>query len=57
MKQKITIMKQRLDLSDEEINNYMDFDSLRRKQLEFEAKRRNRYTILKWTVPTLLLIS
>lgn len=57
MKQKITIMKQRLDLSDEEINNYMDFDLLRRKQLEFEAKKRSRYSILKWTVPTLLSIS
>jgi outer membrane biosynthesis protein TonB len=57
MKQKITIMKQRLDLSDEEINSYMDFGSLRRKQMAFETRKRNRYTILKWSVPTLLIIS
>jgi TonB family protein len=57
MKQKITIMKQRLDLSDEEINGYMDFDSLRKKQMEFETRKRNRYAILKWSVPTLLLVS
>ena len=57
MKQKITIMKQRIDLSDEEINGYMDFDSLRKKQTEFETRKRNRYAILKWSVPTLLLIS
>ena len=57
MKQKITIMKQRQDLSDEEINRYMDFDSLRKKQMEFESRKRNRYAILKWSIPTLLLIS
>lgn len=57
MKQKITLMKQRLDLSDEEINSYMDFDSLRRKQRELDIKKRNRYAILKWSVPVLLLIS
>lgn len=57
MKQKITIMKQRLDLSDEEINSYMDFDSLRRKQRELDIKKRSRYTILKWSVPAILLVS
>ena len=57
MKQKITIMKQRLDLSDEEINSYMDFDSLRRKQKELDIKKRSRYTILKWSVPAILLVS
>ncbi|MEO7992738.1 MAG: energy transducer TonB [Chryseolinea sp.] len=50
-------MKQRLDLSDEEINSYMDFDSLRRKQKELDIKKRNRYTILKWSVPAILLVS
>ena len=47
MKQKITIMKQRIDLSDEEISSYMDFDSLRKKQKELSAQKQNRYTILK----------
>ena len=57
MKQKITIMKQKLDLSDEEINGYMDFDSLRKKQKELDIKKRNRYTFLKWSVPAIFLIS
>ncbi len=57
MKQKITVMKQRLDLSDEEINSYMDFDSLRRKQKELDIKKRNRYAILKWSVPAILVSS
>ncbi len=57
MKQKITIMKQRLDLSDEEINGYMDFDSLRRKQKELDIKKRSRYAILKWSVPAIVLVS
>ncbi len=57
MKQKITIMKQRIDLSDEEISGYMDFDSLRKKQKEWSARKQNRYTILKWSVPALLITS
>ena len=57
MKQKITIMKQRIDLSDEEISSYMDFDSLRKKQKEWSAQKQNRYTILKWFVPALLITS
>ncbi len=50
-------MKQRLDLSDEEIISYMDFDTLRKKQMDFETRRRNRYTLFKWLAPALLIIS
>ena len=50
-------MKQWPDPSDEEIISYMDFDTLRKKQLEFAARKRNRYTILKWLVPALMLLS
>ncbi len=50
-------MKQRPDPSDEEIIRYMDFDALRKKQVEFDARKKNRYAIFKWSVPVLLIIS
>ena len=54
MKQKITIMKQRPQLSDEEIRSYMDFDRLmaNRKLIVNKPK----FHHLKWIVPTIALI-
>ena len=54
MKQKITIMKQRPQLSDEEIRSYMDFDRLmaNRKLIV----NRPKFHHLKWIVPTIALI-
>ena len=54
MKQKIKIMKQRPQLSDEEIRSYMDFDRLiaNRKLIVNKPK----FHHLKWIVPTIALI-
>ena len=55
MKQKIKIMKQRPQLSDEEIRSYMDFDRLivNRKLTINKPK----FHLLKWIVPTVALLS
>lgn len=51
MKQKISIMEQRPQLSDEEIRSYMDFDRLMAdKKL---AANKPKYHYLKWIVPAI----
>ena len=51
MKQKIKIMEQRPQLSDEEIRSYMDFDRLMAdKKL---AANKPKYRYLKWIVPAI----
>lgn len=54
MKQKIKIMKQRPQVSDEEIRSYMDFDRLmaNRKLIADKPK----FHHMKWIVPTIALI-
>jgi len=51
MKQKVKIMEQRPQLSDEEIRSYMDFDRLMAdKKL---AAKKPKYRYLKWIVPAI----
>ena len=51
MKQKIKIMEQRPQLSDEEIRSYMDFDRLMAdKKL---VANKPKYHYLKWIVPAI----
>ncbi|HMG91153.1 MAG TPA: TonB family protein [Chryseolinea sp.] len=53
MKQKIKIMEQRPQLSDEEIRSYMDFDRLMADKKLVASKPRYRY--LKWVAPAIAL--
>jgi TonB family protein len=54
MKQKIKIMEQRPQLSDEEIRSYMDFDRLMAdKKL---AANKPKYHYLKWIVPAIAVV-
>jgi TonB family protein len=55
MKQKIKIMKQRPQLSDEEIRSYMDFDSLiANRKL---AMNKSKFQLLKWIVPAIAFLT
>ena len=55
MKQKIKIMKQRPQLSDEEIRSYMDFDGLiANRKL---AMNKSKFHLLKWIVPTIAFLT
>jgi TonB family protein len=53
MKQKIKIMEQRPQLSDEEIRSYMDFDRLLADKKLADGK--SRYHYLKWVAPAIVL--
>ena len=53
MKQKIKIMEQRPQLSDEEIRSYMDFDRLLADKKLLSAKPK--YGYLKWVAPLIAL--
>ena len=52
MKQKIKIMEQRPQLSDEEIRSYMDFDRL---LADKKLLAKPRYGYLKWVAPLIAL--